>query len=62
MHLDVPAVRYNRVIPIDGTLLFWVGTPILGWDSYGPCTKHLTWIIVSMMGNRRYEYLRPGRR
>ncbi len=26
MHLDVPAVRYNRVITIDGTLLFWVGT------------------------------------
>ena len=26
MHIDVPAVRYNRVIPVDGTLLFWVGT------------------------------------
>jgi ABC-type Fe3+-hydroxamate transport system substrate-binding protein len=26
MHLNVPAVRYNRVIPMDGTLLFWAGT------------------------------------
>jgi ABC-type Fe3+-hydroxamate transport system substrate-binding protein len=26
MHIDVPAVRYNQVIPVDGSLLFWVGT------------------------------------
>lgn len=25
-HLNVPAVRYNRVITVDGTLLFWAGT------------------------------------
>jgi ABC-type hemin transport system substrate-binding protein len=28
MHLNVPAVRYNRVISVDGTLLLWVGTRI----------------------------------
>lgn len=26
MHLNVPAVRYNQIMAVDGTLLFWAGT------------------------------------